>query len=183
MTERKKRMRVVVKPALPDEVIEAFKQALKLRSHRERQLEDGSRCPGAGRCETCDEYERLVAVVNRALEVKPHEMSPVDVFDASAPPMWKEEWQARWDRARDLHLMLAKAAKIEPVRKGLLTDGCRAQCNVRWIERNEYIPDGPFMGQPFKLLEFQRDIVRGIYAQPEYWKAINEVLKKKGLVA
>ena len=30
MTERKKRMRVVVKPALPDAVIEAFKQALKI---------------------------------------------------------------------------------------------------------------------------------------------------------
>src|SRR5262245_22693331 len=35
MTERKKRMRVAAKPALPDAVIEAFKQALRLRTHRE----------------------------------------------------------------------------------------------------------------------------------------------------
>jgi len=183
MTERKKRMRVVVKPALPDEVIDAFRQALKLREHRETQIANHKHCPGAGRCETCDEYEKLVAVVNTALEIRPYELSPVDVFDASAPPMWKEEWQTRWDRAREKHLMLAKAAKMQPVRKGLLTDGCRGQCNVRWIERYGRIPDGPAVGQPFRLYEFQRDIIRQIYAQPEYWQAVDAVLKKKGRAA
>jgi hypothetical protein len=183
MTERKKRKRVVVKPALPDEVIGAFRQALKLREHREAQIADGDYCPGAGKCQTCDEYERLVAVVNTALEVRPHEMSPLDVVDASAPPMWKEEWQARWDRAREQHLMLAKAAKMKPVQKWMLTDGCRAQCNIRWIERYGKIPDGPTVGEPFRLYEFQRDIIRGIYGQPEYWQAVNEVLKKKGRAA
>src|SRR5262249_40495700 len=132
---------------------------------------------------TCDEYERLVFTVDSALGVKPHELSPVDVFDASAPPMWKDEWRARWDRAREQHLMLAKAAKMKPVPKGLLTDGCRGQCNVRWIERYGRIPDGPFMGQPFKLLEFQRDIIRGIYGQPAYWKAVDEVLKRRAALA
>ena len=37
---------------LPDEVMAAFRQALKLRDHRERQVEDGERCPGIGGCES-----------------------------------------------------------------------------------------------------------------------------------
>src|SRR5262245_8980217 len=130
MTERKKRVRLVVKPALPDEVIEAFKEALTLRPHREAQLADDKHCTGVGLCETCDEYERLVFVVDSALDVKAHELSPVDVLDASAPPMWRDRDRAAWDRARELHVLLAKAAKMEPVQKGLLTDGCRGQTNV-----------------------------------------------------
>jgi len=50
--------------------------------------------------------------------------------------------------------------------------------NVRWIERNAFVPDRLFVGQPFRLLEFQRDIIRGIYAGPAYWKAVDAVLKK-----
>ena len=84
-------------------------------------------------------------------------MSPLDVIDAPAPPMWSANEQAFWDRARDQHVTLAKAAKMKPVRKGLLTDGCRGQANVRWAERYAKIPDGPSVGQPFRLLEFQRD--------------------------
>ena len=49
---------------LPDEVMAAFRQALKNRDHRERQLEDGDRCPGIGGCEVCGEYEQLVAIVD-----------------------------------------------------------------------------------------------------------------------
>jgi hypothetical protein len=162
-----------------DEVAQAFRQALKLRAHREAQLADDRRCPGAGKCEVCDEYERLVFVVNSALGVNPHELSPIDVFDASPPPMWNNQWKARWDRAREQHLMLARAAKMKLVSKGLITDGCRAQCNVRWIERYGKIPDGPFMGQPFRLYEFQRDIIRQIYGQPAYWQAVDEVLKRR----
>src|SRR4029077_4142992 len=65
---------------LPDEVMAAFRQALKIRDHRERQLADGSYCPGIGACETCDEYERVVAIVDTALSVRPSELSPVDVI-------------------------------------------------------------------------------------------------------
>ena len=59
---------------LPDEVVDAFRQALKLRDHRERQLEDGERCAGIGGCATCDEYERLVGIVDSALGVRPTEI-------------------------------------------------------------------------------------------------------------
>jgi len=93
--------------------------------------------------------------------------------------MWNDEWRARWDRAREQHLMLAKAAKMEPVKKGLLTDGCRGQANVRWIERHGRIPDGPSVGKPFRLYEFQRDIIHEIYGQPAYWQAVDAVLKKR----
>ena len=48
------------------------------------------------------------------------------------------------------------AAKIEPRRKALPTDMCRAHCNVRWVERHCRVPDGASAGQPFRLLEFQR---------------------------
>ena len=80
---------------LPDEVMAAFRQALKIRDHRERQLEDGERCPGLGGCETCNEYERLVAIVDTALGVRPSELSPVDVIDGPAPPMWKDQASRR----------------------------------------------------------------------------------------
>jgi hypothetical protein len=92
-------------------------------------------------CQTCDEYERLVAIVNTTLDVKSWETSPVDVFDSPAPPMWTDREQADWDRARDQHVTLAKVANMEPVRKGLLTDGCRGQANIRWIERYGKVPD------------------------------------------
>src|SRR5262245_35470180 len=91
-----------------NEVAQAFKEALKLRGHREAQLANDSHCNGVGVCQTCDEYERLVAVVDSALDVKPWELSPVDVFDSTAPPMWNDKEQADWDRARDRHVLLAK---------------------------------------------------------------------------
>jgi len=161
------------------EAAQAFKQALKIRGHREAQLADGEHCKGVGQCQTCDEYEKFVAVVDAALDVKPWEISPVDVIDGPAPPMWSDKEQADWDRARDQHVMLAKAAKMKPVKKGLLTDPCRGQATVRWIERNAFVPDGLHMGKPFRLWEFQRNIIREIYGQPEYWSAVDAVLKKK----
>jgi hypothetical protein len=134
-------------------------------------------------CEVCDEYERLVAIVDTALGVKPFELSPIDVIDASAPPMWKDRHKGYWDRAREKHVALAKAAGIKPRKGILITDGCRAQANVRWIERYGKYPDGLFVGKPFRLHEFQRDIIRGIYGDPAYWHAVGAVLKKKGLAA
>src|SRR5262245_39186040 len=90
----------------------------------------------------------------------------VDTALAPAPPMWKDREKAAWDRARDQHVLLAKAAKMKPLEKGLITDGCRAQANVRWIERHSKVPDGPNVGKPFRLWEFQRDIIRGHLRRP-----------------
>jgi hypothetical protein len=168
-----------IRSEIPEEVATAFQQALKIRAHREDEIADGKQCKGVGLCEVCDEYERLVAIVDTALDLKAYELSPVDVFDAPPPPMWSAEKQADWDRARVQHVALAKAAGMEPVKKALLTDGCRAHANIRWAERYNKIPDGPSVGQPFRLLGFQREIIRGIYADPAYWQAIDAVLKKR----
>ena len=118
--------------------------------------------------------------MDTALGIQSWQLSPVDVFDVPAPPMWKTTKQADWDRARVQHVALATAAGIEPVRKMLLlTDGCRGQLNIRWIERYGRIPDGPRVGQRLHMWPFQRDIIRGIYCQPEYWQAVDAVLKQK----
>jgi len=45
--------------------------------------------------------------VDTALDIKPDQLSPVDVFDGPAPPMWSAGKQADWDRARDQHVLLA----------------------------------------------------------------------------
>jgi hypothetical protein len=45
--------------------------------------------------------------------------------------------------------------------------------------RHGKIPDGPSVGQPFRLMGFQRDILRGIYCDADYWKAVDAVLKKR----
>jgi len=132
-----------IRSELDEETAQAFKQALKLRNHREAQLADDKCCKGVGRCEICDEYEKLVAIVNTALDVRSWQLSPVDVFDGPPPPMWSAVEQAEWDRAREQHVALAKAAGMEPRKKGLLTDACRGQLNIRWIERYGEIPDGP----------------------------------------
>jgi hypothetical protein len=47
------------------EVAQAFRQALKIRDHREAQLADDKHCRGVGLCEVCDEYGRLVATKPR----------------------------------------------------------------------------------------------------------------------
>jgi hypothetical protein len=44
---------------ISEEAAQAFKQALKIRDHREAQLADDKHCKGVGLCEICDEYERL----------------------------------------------------------------------------------------------------------------------------
>ena len=71
---------------------------------------------------------------------------------------------------------------MKPVKKGLLTDACRGHLNLRWGERHCKIPDGASVGKPFRLWELQREIIREIYGQPEYWQAVDAVLKKKGRV-
>src|SRR5262245_26763282 len=79
----------------------AFKKALKLRDHREEQIANAETCPGIGHCATCDDYEKLVAIVGHELELKPWAIHPVDVGDVPPPPFWEDKHQAEWDRARE----------------------------------------------------------------------------------
>src|SRR5262245_47902899 len=45
-------------------------------------------------------------------------------------------------------------------------DERRAAGNIDWIENTLVIPHGIWIGQPFKLREWQKDIIRGIYETP-----------------
>lgn len=42
----------------------------------------------------------------------------------------------------------------------------RAERNIAWIEKHCRIPEGEYVGQPVKLRDWQRDIIRGIYDRP-----------------
>jgi phage terminase large subunit-like protein len=42
----------------------------------------------------------------------------------------------------------------------------RGERNIQWIENFCRIPEGKYVGQPVKLLDFQRDIIKGIYDSP-----------------
>ncbi|GHL04140.1 hypothetical protein ECZU21_31530 [Escherichia coli] len=39
----------------------------------------------------------------------------------------------------------------------------RAERNILWCERNIYIPEGKFVGQPLKMAEFMKDDFRAIF--------------------
>ena len=43
----------------------------------------------------------------------------------------------------------------------------RAERNIAWIEEHCYIPEGKFVGQKVRLAEFQRDVLRDIYDNPD----------------
>ena len=64
-----------------------FRKAVE-SGHREAQLADDKHCKGVGLCEVCDKYEKLVAIVDSALGVRPWQLSPIDVVDSPPPPMW-----------------------------------------------------------------------------------------------
>src|SRR5438132_713645 len=49
----------------------------------------------------------------------------------------------------------------------------------RWIEKNCLVPEGPLIGQPVRLLPFQREIICGIYDSPTRY-AIITFPKKNG---
>jgi hypothetical protein len=93
--------------------------------------------------------------------------------------MWAAEERAGWDRARDQHVALAKAAKIKPLKKALITDVCRGQANVRWVERHGEIP----RSERREACPAARIPARGYPADlsrsPRYWAAVTTVLKKK----
>ena len=48
------------------------------------------------------------------------------------------------------------------VRRGLT----RGDRNIAWIERHCIIPEGKFVGQPVRLAEFQKRVIKGIYDTP-----------------
>lgn len=50
---------------------------------------------------------------------------------------------------------------------------------IRWIERNCLVPEGPLIGEPVKLLPFQREIICSIYDSPTRY-AIITLPKKNG---
>lgn len=50
---------------------------------------------------------------------------------------------------------------------------------IRWIEKNCLVPEGPMIGEPVKLLTFQREIICGIYDSPTRY-AIISLAKKNG---
>jgi len=176
MTRARTRERIAT---ISNAAAEAFKKALRLRDHREDQIVNAKACPGIGLCETCASYEQAVAVVSRELGLKPWEINPVDVGDVPHPRFWNAKRQAAWDRARGLHVRLCEVAKIETVKKLRLTDVDQGVMNIRWIERNAFVPDGPDIGKPFRLRQFQRDVINGIYSDDGYRQAVQAVLKKR----
>ncbi len=58
----------------------------------------------------------------------------------------------------------------------------RGQRNIRWIEQHCRIPEGKLVGQPVKLLPFQKAIIRGIYDKPTR-RAIISVGRKNAKTA
>ena len=102
----------------------------------------------------------------------------VRLRNAEVPP-WNDKQKEAWDRAREWHVRLCKAAKIKPVMKLRLTDVDQGVMNIRWIERNARVPDGPDVGKPFRLRQFQRDVITGIYSDDAYRQAVDAVLKKR----
>ncbi|NBV62111.1 MAG: terminase, partial [Rhodobacteraceae bacterium] len=47
-----------------------------------------------------------------------------------------------------------------------MTKKTRAERNIAWCERHLKLPDGKFVGQPFKMAEFMKDDFRAIYDNP-----------------
>src|SRR4029453_3429129 len=66
---------------LAEEVVDPFREALKSREPRERQLADFRCCRGLGLCGIWNEYERLVAIVDTPLGVRPPTLSPRDAIN------------------------------------------------------------------------------------------------------
>jgi hypothetical protein len=161
-------------------VIQAFKTAMPLRLHRERQLSAGESCPGVGSCPTCDEYEDAVARIARDLRISTHAINPVDVADVPPPPWFGADEASAWETARGLYCALCDAAGIRRSRRLEITDVHRAHRNIRWTERFCYIPEGPDVRQRARLRDFQRETLLKIYGTGfgEAGDAIRTVLGK-----
>jgi phage terminase large subunit-like protein len=42
----------------------------------------------------------------------------------------------------------------------------RAERNIRWCERYLYLPEGKFVGKPFRMAQFMKDDFKAIYDNP-----------------
>ena len=80
-------------------------------------------------------------------------------YDAFAP---RRKTQPRKPRTTKKSIMKTEAKKTEPRKKKL----SRAERNIQWIEENCRIPEGKFVGQPVKLRDWQKRIIRKIYDNP-----------------
>lgn len=63
-----------------------------------------------------------------------------------------------------------------------LKEPTRGERAIVWIEQNLRVPEGALVGQPIKLREWQRDILRGIYDSPTR-RAIVSFGRKNGKTA
>jgi hypothetical protein len=143
--------------------VDAFKEALPLRLHREEAIADYDACGGVGRCETCDRYEDLVLVLSLELKLRAAAISPIDAADVPPAPWLDEDKAEQWERARELYCLLCDAAGIDRAKRAEITDFVNHQRIIRWAERHCYVPEGPDVGKRLRLRPFQRDIVRQIY--------------------
>jgi hypothetical protein len=148
--------------AVPVEAVTAFRDAMRLRSHREATLHNIKFCRGIDHCEDCLTYERAVEAITRLLEIEPDQRHAVDGYDTECPPEMGLDAED-WENARQLHCMLASEAGIEPNRQVSIWDLDRAHINIRWIERAAFVPDGPHVGGRVRLRKWQRREVRKIY--------------------
>lgn len=158
----KKRQKRSDATQITPQAVETFTRAYHLRDHREQQLADGDACPGRGRCEKCDEYEAHVIELDRLLGLAPHEQSPLDVMVSKPPPWFNAQAAAAWTKASGFRTALREAAGLPDVKMDIF-ELSRPQRNIRWTERHCHVPEGPDVGRPVRLREWQRDEIRRIY--------------------
>jgi hypothetical protein len=152
-----------------NDAAETFKAALALRPHREAALVDPNFCPGIDACATCIEYEDHVERLRLCLSLTANQTSPIDVVDLDAPPELVAE---DWDDARILYVDLCEASGVEPATKLSVHELSSPHRNIRWVERNARIPDGPKVGQRARLREWQRHNIRKIYGNGDVGETV-----------
>jgi hypothetical protein len=91
------------------------------------------------------------------------------VVDLDAPPELVAE---DWEDARALYLELCDASGVEPSTKISVHDISRPHRNIRWVERNARIPDGPKVGKRVRLRDWQRDNIRKIYGNGDVGETV-----------
>jgi hypothetical protein len=136
------------------------------------------------------EFLDTINALNATFGLLPSERGPLECHDG-LPPRWVVQaaeadgfdgWKQAVETRRKLVAALierrglTKALKAETEKmyrevtawkgrggdypSGMLTKGQDVQ---NWMERLLHIPEGKFVGQPLELLDFQREIIRGIY--------------------